>query len=77
MPGETKTDMEDSINFLKGINANWYIILFATPLAGSEMLEWCVENDYLISSYIDTDFKKAIVETEDFTASYIYKNIDV
>ena len=73
MPGETKTDIEDSINFLKGIKANWYIILFATPLAGSEMLEWCVENDYLISSYIDTDFKKAIVETEDFTASYIYK----
>ena len=73
MPGETKADIEDSISFLKYINANWYIILFATPLAGSEMLEWCVENDYLISSYITTDFKKAIVETEDFTASYIYK----
>jgi radical SAM superfamily enzyme YgiQ (UPF0313 family) len=73
MPGETKVDIEDSISFLRNIKANWYIILFATPLAGTQMLEWCVENDYLLSSYLDTDFKKAIVETEDFTASYIYK----
>ncbi len=73
MPGETKEDIEEAKAFLKKINCNWFIILFATPLAGSEMLDVCLENDYLTGSYVDTDFKKAIVETEDFTASYISK----
>ncbi len=71
MPGETKEDIEEAIAFFKKIAPNWFIILFATPLAGTEMLEVCIENDYLIGSYMDTDFKKAIVETGDFSAEYI------
>lgn len=71
MPGETKQDIEDTRQFLRSLGGNWYIILFATPLAGSEMLATCIEKDYLKSSYIDTDFRKAIVETEDYTAEYI------
>jgi anaerobic magnesium-protoporphyrin IX monomethyl ester cyclase len=56
---------------LKTINANWFINLCATPLIGSEMLEICLENDYIKGSYIDCDYKKPIVETEDFTPEYI------
>ena len=43
----------------------------ATPLAGSEMLDICIKNNYLQGSYINCDFKKAIVKTKDFTAEYI------
>jgi anaerobic magnesium-protoporphyrin IX monomethyl ester cyclase len=71
LPGETKQDIDDASEFLKTINANWFIILCATPLVGSEMLAICLEKDYLRGSYIDCDYKKPIVETEDFTPEYI------
>jgi len=71
LPGETKQDIEDTRAFLKTINANWFIILCATPLVGSEMLDICLKKGYLKGSYIDCDYKKAIVETEDFTTGYI------
>ena len=71
LPGETRQDMDDAGAFLKTISANWFIILCATPLVGSEMLEICLENDYLRGSYIDCDYKKPIVETGDFTPEYI------
>lgn len=71
LPGETKQDIDDARDFLQTINANWFIILCATPLVGSEMLEICLEKGYLTGSYIECDYKKAIVATEDFTAEYI------
>jgi anaerobic magnesium-protoporphyrin IX monomethyl ester cyclase len=71
LPGETKQDIEDTRSFLKTINANWFIILCATPLVGSEMLDICLKKNYLRGSYIDCDYKKTVVETEDFTAEYI------
>ena len=71
LPGETKQDIEDSRKFLKTINANWYAIYCAVPLVGSEMSDICLEKNYLKGSYIECNYKKAIVETEDFTAEYI------
>jgi len=71
LPGETKQDIEDTRYFLKTINANWFRINVATPLVGSEMLDICLKKNYLKGSYIDCDYKKAVVETEDFTAEYI------
>jgi len=71
LPGETKLDIEDTRSFLKTINANWFRINVATPLVGSEMLDICLKKNYLKGSYIDCNYKKAIVETEDFTAEYI------
>ena len=74
MPGETKQDIEDTRQFLKSIDTNWYIIVVASPLPGSEMLETCIDKNYLKSDYIFTDFRHAIIETEDFTTEYI-KNV--
>ena len=71
LPGETKQDIDDASLFLKTINANWFIILCATPLVGSEMFDICLHNGYLKGSYIECDYKKAVIETEDFTAEYI------
>ncbi len=71
LPGETKQDIEDTRNFLKTVNANWVRMSVAAPLVGSEMLDICLKKNYLRGSYLDCDFKKAIVETEDFTAEYI------
>ena len=71
LPGETKQDIEDARAFLKTVNANWFMILIATPLVGTEMLDICLANGYLQGDYTNLDYKKANVTTEEFTAEYI------
>jgi len=71
MPGETKEDIEDTRQFLRKLQANWKILSVATPLVGAEMHDICIENDYIDSADIGCDFRKAVVETEDFTPAYI------
>lgn len=71
LPGETKQDIEDARAFLKTIDPNWYPILCATPLLGTELFDICIKNNYLKGDYIGCDFKNAVIETEDFTADYI------
>jgi len=71
LPGERKQDIEDARSFLKTLNGSWFRISMATPLVGSEMFDICVKNNYLRGDYINCDFKRAIVETEDFTPEYI------
>ncbi len=71
-PGETKQDIEDGRNFLSQLNANWFIILIATPLAGTEMFETCTKNDWLdVNDLLFSEFKKANVTTDQFDAAYI------
>lgn len=71
LPGERKQDLEDARFFLKTLNGSWFRISIATPLVGSEMFDICVKNNYLKGNYFNCDFKRAIVETEDFTPEYI------
>ena len=71
LPGETKQDIEEALKFLKTLDITWFRVVVAAPLVGSEMLETCIENNYLSGSYIGCDFKNAVVNTEDFTAEYI------
>jgi len=71
LPGETKDDIEDSRRFLKTIGANWFGVFCANPLVGSEMFEICMKNDYLKHDWIGSDYKKAVVETKDWSSDYI------
>lgn len=71
LAGETKQDIEDTRAFLKTIDATWFRIYIATPLVGSEMFDICVKKKYLKGSHIGCDFKRAAIETEDFSAEYI------
>ena len=71
LPGETKQDLEDALTFFKTINPTWFRISVATPLVGSEMLEICLKKNYIKGDYLDSDFKRCVVETEDFTSEYI------
>ncbi len=75
LPGDTKQDIEDARVFLKTLNATWFRINIATPLVGSEMLDTCVKRKYLKGEYIGCDYKRAIVETEDFTVEYLQEKI--
>ena len=71
LPGETKQDIDDTLSFLKTLNATWFRISMATPLVGSEMLDICLKKNYIKGDYMSCDFKRAIIETEDFTTEYI------
>lgn len=71
LPGETQEDIDETRAFLQTVQANWFRINVATPLVGSEMFDICIEKGYLKGSYIDCNYKKAVVETEDFTAEHI------
>lgn len=71
LPGETREDIEKTHRFLTTIDANWFMILCASPLVGSEMYDICVEKNYLKEGFIGSDFKKAVIETEAFSADYI------
>jgi radical SAM superfamily enzyme YgiQ (UPF0313 family) len=73
LPGETKQDIEDARAFLKTLHGTWFRIYVAVPLVGSEMFNICMEKGYIKEGYIDGDFKKAVIETEDFTSEYIQK----
>jgi tetratricopeptide (TPR) repeat protein len=37
------------------------------------MLDICLKKNYLKDNYIDCSFKKAVVETEEFSLKYIYE----
>lgn len=71
LPGETKKDIEDTRKFLKTANANWYLIFCANPLVGSEMYEICKDKNYFKGNVVGSDYKRAVVETEEFTAAFI------
>lgn len=75
LPGETKQDIEDARIFLRSLDATWFRINIATPLLGSEMLAICQKKGYLRGDYIECDFKRAIVETEDFSREYIQDKV--
>jgi len=71
LPGETKSDIKDTLEFLKTIDADWFRINVATPLAGSEMYDICEDKNYFKEKPLLGNFKKAIVETPEFTSEYI------
>jgi len=71
MPGETEDDFEDARKFLRSIKANWFRIMIATPLVGSEMYEICEKNGYLKESFENGHYKKGIIETKDFSAQRV------
>jgi anaerobic magnesium-protoporphyrin IX monomethyl ester cyclase len=71
LPGENKLDIEEERAFLKKIDANWFRINVATPLVGSEMFDICVKHKYFKGDYLECNYKRAMIETEDFTREYI------
>ncbi|WP_417511926.1 radical SAM protein [Methylophaga sp.] len=71
LPGETKEDIAETRAFLKTVDANWFRINVATPIIGSEMYDVCEENDYFQGEVVESNYKRAIVGTKDFTPEFI------
>lgn len=73
MPGETKKDIEESRINLRKIKTNWFNIVCASPLVGSEMYEYAKKNNYIKEETKGADYRVATISTEDFSSEYIQK----
>lgn len=82
MPGETKGDLEDARYNLRNIASNWFNIAIASPIVGSEMHDIAKEKGYIKISDLGSDYRTAIINTEDFSAEFIqeyqyFMNLDL
>jgi anaerobic magnesium-protoporphyrin IX monomethyl ester cyclase len=71
MPGETKADIEEARRNLRRIPTNWFNIACASPIVGSDMHYLAMEKGYIRGDTLGSDYRKAIIETDDFSADYI------
>ncbi len=72
LPGETKNDIREEIEYYKTLEIDWLGISFATPFPGSDLYEDCIKNNYLACKSIgDIRLKKAVIQTEDFSTEYL------
>jgi len=73
MPGETKADIEEARINLRKIQTNWFNIACASPIVGSEMHEIATKKNYIKIDTFGSDYRTAVIGTEDFTPEYIQK----
>jgi anaerobic magnesium-protoporphyrin IX monomethyl ester cyclase len=71
LPGETKQDIEDARIKLRSIPANWYHVVCASPVVGSEIHKIASEKGYISGDVLGADYRIAVINTPDFTADYI------
>jgi anaerobic magnesium-protoporphyrin IX monomethyl ester cyclase len=71
MPGETKADLEEARINLRKVKTNWFNIACASPIVGSDMHNLAVEKGYIKFDTLGSDYRKAVIQTEDFTPEFI------
>lgn len=71
MPGETKDDIAEGREFLKGVYGDWFRVFVATPIPGSEMYNEAIRNDYFVNDPVNANYKRAVLETQDWSAQFI------
>lgn len=52
-PGESKEELMETVRFMKEVGFNWCGVMIATPIAGSELYEYCKNNNLLTSDKKD------------------------
>lgn len=71
LPGETHQDIEAARLNLRNIPANWYHVVCASPVVGSEIHKISSENGYISGDVLGADYRLAVINTPDFSADYI------
>tara|TARA_B100000315_G_scaffold58154_1_gene52573 strand:+ start:1581 stop:3311 length:1731 start_codon:yes stop_codon:yes gene_type:complete len=69
-PGETKEQMQETIDFMNNAKINWNGIGMAKPISGSELEKICKDNDFIHLSSDNMDMtseRKACISTPEFT----------
>lgn len=71
LPGETKEDIEQARLALRKIPSNWYHVVCASPVVGSEIHKMASEKGYISGNVLGADYRTAVINTPDFSAEYI------
>ncbi len=71
LPGETKQDIENARITLRSIPANWYHVVCASPVVGSEIHKISSEKGYISGEVLGADYRTAVINTPEFSAAYI------
>jgi radical SAM superfamily enzyme YgiQ (UPF0313 family) len=71
-PGETEAMINKGVEGMMSMGANWYSILTAAPLHGSELYEICKREGYLdCGAEFEIDYNKTAICTPDFDPAWI------
>lgn len=71
LPGETKQDIQDARLRLRSIPVNWFHVVCASPVVGSEIHQIATDFEYITGDVLGADYRTAVINTPDFSASYI------
>ena len=72
LPGETKEEIDESVNYLKDLGVNTWCVNAFSPLVGSHLYDICVSKGYIDEQeYFNSDYKHPTINTEEFTKEYI------
>jgi len=74
-PGETKEQMQKTVDFAAKSNLDWSLFFIATPIPGGELERLCREKGYLVNENLDhlKQFYVANIKTPEFTPEYVEK----
>lgn len=71
-PGETKQEMEDTINYAAQLKADWVMFSIVNPLPGTEMSEAAFKKCYFSDNILkNIGYLNANLKTEEFTPEYV------
>lgn len=72
-PGETKEQMQRTIQFAKTAGLDWALFFIATPIPGSDLDKHCRENGYLVDENLDyiKQFYVSNIKTSEFEPEYV------
>ena len=74
-PGETKAEMDMTLEFAKKLGIDWLCFSITTPLPGTELFKTCWDNNY-IDRNLDFNqilFGFTLIHTDEFDEDYINK----
>lgn len=76
LPGETRESVYRSIEFVKGLGAEYVSFSIATPRVGTPFREQVIKDDLVISntlSGLDSSFSQPLIKTEELTPKEIWE----
>ena len=72
-PGETKQNMQETVDYARNLELDWAYFSVTTPLPGTKIYDLCVEKNYIDLDDFDLlkAFNRSIINTEEFSAKWV------
>ncbi len=69
LPGETKKEIQMTVNFAEELDLDYFIFSIATPYPGSKLYDICQKNGYLVNnfSYDKLSVHHGLIKTSEFS----------